>query len=434
MSARTARRRHLRSAAAGIVVAAVAGTALLPLTAYAAPAEDGKPVLTVELGAPAPAGPLMRGGAAQTFELTVKNPSDKAAPFHPWLLATPAGASPLQKADIVYEVEPVDAPATQYLVGQQDGGWQGLFHPAGKPGTGFDVPAGGALKWKVTIGLGKDYPTNDGDLALTATSLAHEVAKPDAHTFKASPSMTPGKLNTRLEEAGPCEPGAGADLCQELKLTYRQTGDGAFASALATRLTASVAGGGISNTAADLRISAQSGGRWEELTADAADGTYHLPVIAKGFGSASGERVARLRVTFGPKTRLTQITKVTLKASIGLATGNGYPFADASAFAAVTPAKPVPTTQPTGPAATPSATPSATPAATAPATPRATPPASAAATTTTPVNAAKTAGGALAHTGSDDRTGLYAGLAAALVALGSAAAWLGVRRRRSIGA
>lgn len=432
MSARTARtartaRRPLRSAAAaGVVVAAVAGTALLPLTAYAAPAAaDGEPVLTVEIGAPAPAGPLTRGGAAQTFELTVKNPSDKAAPFHPWLLAAPAGASPLQEADLVYKVEPVDAPATQYLVGQQDGGWQGLFHPVGKPGTGFDVPAGSALTWKVTIGLGRDYPTNNGDLALTATSHADEVAKPDAHTFKASPSMTPGKLNTRLEESGPCEPGAGADRCREVKLTYRQTGDGAFASALATHLTAGVAAGTVPNTAADLRISTQVGGQWKDLTSDGS-GTYRLPRIAEGFGSASGEHVTRLRVSVGPKTPLKQATKVTLTASVGLATGNGHPFADASASVLVTPPTSTPTAPatPTGPATTPATTPSATP--TAPATPTASASASAA-----PVSAAAPAGGALAHTGSDSRTGLYAGLAATLVALGSAAAWLGVRRRSS---
>ncbi|MFE3284285.1 hypothetical protein ACFXJJ_14340, partial [Streptomyces sp. NPDC059233] len=80
------------TAAATAVVAAVAGSVLMPLSAYAAPAEAGNQhALKITMGAPAPSGPLTRGGAAQTFELTVANPSDKPHSFHPWILGTPAG-------------------------------------------------------------------------------------------------------------------------------------------------------------------------------------------------------------------------------------------------------------------------------------------------------------------------------------------------------
>ncbi|MDQ0942403.1 hypothetical protein [Streptomyces sp. V1I1] len=56
----------------------------VPLTAaaYATPVGSGKP-LTIELGAPAPGGPLTRGGASETFSFTVKNSADKPVDFQP---------------------------------------------------------------------------------------------------------------------------------------------------------------------------------------------------------------------------------------------------------------------------------------------------------------------------------------------------------------
>ncbi|MET9320724.1 hypothetical protein ABZX75_11140 [Streptomyces sp. NPDC003038] len=425
-------RHHLRTAAATVVAAAVAGTVVMPLSAYAAPAERKQPVLKLEMGAAVPSGPLTRGGDTETFELTVKNPSAQVASFHPWLIGRALGASPLQQEDVVYKVEAVDAPATESFIGQQDGEWQGMFHPAGRSNAGFEVPAGGKMSWKVTIGLGKSYPTNDGDFSLRATSYANEVAQ-DAQpslTFKTDPSMTPGKLNTRMEAVGPCEAGGDATQCREVKLAYQQTGDGAFNSALATYLNASPEGGRSREAAPDLQMRILADGHWKDLKTD-DPGNYRLPDIAKGFGSASGERVVRLQVRLGPKTDVKKLTRVALRADVGLATGNTYAFAGAETAFSLSPAKPATpapgTTGPTpGKSPSPSATPSASPSATASATPSAsaTPAASGDTNHTT-----TSAGGSLANTGADSRTGLYSALAAALIALGGAAAWFGARRR-----
>ncbi|MFD7839632.1 hypothetical protein [Streptomyces sp. NPDC059761] len=420
MSARIATRRTLRSAAATAVVAAVAGTVLMPLSAYAAPAAENLHALKITMGAPAPSGPLTRGGATETFELTVANPSDKPHSYHPWMIGTPAGASPLQQTDVTFKVEGVTAPATESSIGQQDGEWQGMFHPAGKGASeGFEIPAGGKLTWKVTIGLGKNYPTNDGDFALRATSYQNEVAEGGSPslTFKTDPAVKAGKLETSFKNVGDCK-GVPALQCREMDLSYRVTGDGAFDTALYSWLDLSF---GSDVKVPNLQLWTLVDGKWEGLsTADPAN--FMLPTIPKGFSAASGERVLHLRASFGPNTDFKKATDVTLHAGVSLPEGNTYEFSGADTKFQLTPP-----TATTSPAPTPSKSATAQPS-TSP-SPSASASASATAVVANSNTKATGATGSLAHTGADSNTGLYAGLAAALVALGGAAAWLGARRR-----
>ncbi|MFI6470345.1 hypothetical protein ACIBL5_08810 [Streptomyces sp. NPDC050516] len=423
MSARIAHR-LFRPAATAVVVAAVAGTVLLPMSAQAATSDDAQRPLVMEMGTPAPNGPLTRGGAAETFELTVSNPTQQAQAFHPWMLGDATGASPLQTNDVTFKVEPVSAPATTYNVGHQDGGWQGYFYPAGKNASaGFDVPANGKLTWKVTIGLGANYPTNDGDFKLTATSLNGEVAQNHqaSHTFKADPEIKAGHLKTWFEK----KPGSTMDAPngrQYLDLHYQATGDGVFSSALTTRLQLSYAGPQVKTPA--FFVQGLIDGRWQDLKVDYD--SVVLPAVPKGFGSASGVRTLPLRINLGVKTQIKKVTPITAEARVSLASGNTYPFDGATAQFALGPIDEgtAPTTKPsTKPTGTPSAKPGTS---------------AAAAGSATPVSAAGNANltttsatGSLAHTGADSNTGLYAGIAAALATLGAAVAWLGARRRRA---
>ncbi|WP_406507565.1 hypothetical protein [Streptomyces sp. NBC_00212] len=421
MSARIAHR-LFRPAATAVVVAAVAGTVLLPMSAQAATSDDAQRPLVMEMGTPAPNGPLTRGGAAETFELTVSNPTQQAQAFHPWMLGDAIGASPLQTNDVTFKVEPVSAPATTYNVGHQDGGWQGYFHPAGKNASaGFDVPANGKLTWKVTIGLGANYPTNDGDFKLTATSLNGEVAQNHqaSHTFKADPEIKAGHLKTWFEK----KPGSTMDAPngrQYLDLHYQATGDGVFSSALTTRLQLSYAGPQVKTPA--FFVQGLIDGRWQDLKVDYD--SVVLPAVPKGFGSASGVRTLPLRINLGVKTQIKKVTPITAEVRVSLASGNTYPFDGATAQFALGPIDEgtAPTTKPsTKPTGTPSAKPGTSGSGNA-----------------VPVSAAGNANltttsatGSLAHTGADSHTGLYAGIAAALVTLGAAVAWLGARRRRA---
>ncbi|MFE4265458.1 LAETG motif-containing sortase-dependent surface protein, partial [Streptomyces sp. NPDC056883] len=369
-------------------------------------------------------GPLTRGGATETFELTVANTTDKVSSYHPWmLLNTPGSTMTLQQSDVVYKVEAVNAPATESKIGQQDGEWQGLFYPAGKPADGFEIPAGGKLTWKVTMGLGKSYPTNTGDFTLRAASYAGEIAEngESTLTFKTSPAVNPWKLETSFTNVGDCEGSKGSD-CREMELHYRVNGTNTFDYGLATRVELN-----FPNAVTPYQARVKVNGAWKDL---GEVSNFMLPVIPKGFGNASGEHVVRLQIAIG-STSPQKAAKVGVHASVGYAEGNDRPFAgtettiDLSPKTATTPpTTPAPTSPaPTSPApTTPAPTGSAT---TAPVT-------TAPAATTTPAtsNTPKPTG-SLAHTGSDSNTALYSGLAAALIGLGGAVAWF-ARHRRTV--
>ncbi|MFF1371907.1 hypothetical protein [Streptomyces virginiae] len=407
----------VRTAAAIAVVAGVV-TTLLPLsatTASAAPAADDHAVLRTEMGAPVPSGPLSRGGATETFDLTVKNPTGKAVEYKPWLLLDPKGPSLLDENDVVFKVEAVDAPATKSSVGGQDGEWQGLFSPSAKgPGAGFDIPANGKMTWKVTIGLGANYPTNNGDFNFTATSYNNSVAPggADSHLFKVDPQIKTGELKTWFKQVNWGQDGQ--EPRAHLDLNYQATGDGTFGTALATSLTLSHPGA----QNADFRLQALIDGRWQDV--NAKDSRYELPRIAKGFGAASGVHTQPLRLSLGKDTKLTKRTVITMEAEVRQAEGNTWPLMTVPVQFPLAPiTEPAPTEPTTNPTTT---TPSPTPSS-------AVQQAVATSTGNSNVTTTGSSTGSLATTGAGSSTGLYAGLAAALVALGAAAAWLGRRRR-----
>ncbi|MFE3787345.1 hypothetical protein [Streptomyces goshikiensis] len=416
MSARTA-------ITATAVVAAVAGTVLMPLSAYAAPATGGAPALRIELGAPVPSGPLTRGGATESFDLTVTNPGDKAAPFHPWLLGNLGSPIALKKTDVVFKVDEINAPDTASFIGQQDGGWQGVFHPAGKDASaGFEVPAGGKLKWKVTVGLGKGYPVNSNAFELRAQTLGKELAPGgDASIgFKAAPATGPAaKLSTHFENNGSCDAANDDETrCKQLMLWYRHEGV-AFSSDLVTRLTVKFPGD-VKNP--DTQVRVMVGGKWTDVRAD-TDGSFLLPPMPKDFDGVSADTFA-LQVKLGPKTQITRPTLVTLEAGVALDEKKAEYISTTATDFKLAPAKQA-TTKPEQPKAEAKPTGSTTQVP----QPSSTASSSAVTPVTAPAGGNPQASGSLAHTGSDSDTGLYAGLAAVLVALGGAAAWLGARRR-----
>ncbi|MEU9310166.1 hypothetical protein [Streptomyces sp. NPDC048256] len=423
MSAGSVAARRIRTVAATAVVTAVAGAAFVPATAVAAD-KAGEHALKMTLGAPTPTGPLKRGGATESMILTVANSSDKAQDFSAWLPGTPDGPSPVLKDSIVFDVTAVDAPATKSAVGRQDGSFQGLFFPAtGNAASTFSIPAKTEYTWKVTVGLGASYPTNDGDFTLTAGRLVGDTDDdPSRNTqvFKIDPAITPGKLNVAWEQktGAVARPGQRA----ELVLNATATGPGEFPAELQRTVSAQQFREGAGNP--DFVLEAEVDGKIVKLK-ESNDSEWELPAISKGFGSAKGTESIKLYLSLGKKSDIKKDTVVPLEALFSMADSWGFNGARTKVKAG-----PALVTPPSG---TPSTTPSASASASASASPSASASGSAATTTggTTggTTNTTSTTG-SLAATGSGGGA-VYGALAAALLAVGGAAAWFGTRRRRS---
>ncbi|MEU2289048.1 hypothetical protein ABZ614_45470 [Streptomyces sp. NPDC013178] len=425
-SARPVAARRLRTLAATTVVAAVAGTAFLPVTAFAADQTQAsaKP-LTMTLGTPTPEGPLKRGGATESMTLKVTNSSDKAQKFAAWLLGEADGPSPLLKDSVVFDVTAVDAPATKSQVGRQDGAWQGLFFPAtGDASDSFSIPAKTEFTWKVTVGLGANYPTNDGNFKLIADALEGEVdADRTRNTvvFKTDPQITPGKLNVAWgrEDDVVARPGRRAGLT----LNATATGPGEFPAELSRSVSAQGFREGAGHP--DFILEAEVGGKIVKLK-ELNESEWELPAIPKGFSAASGKNSIRLYLSLGKNTDIKKDTEVPLEALFSMEDAWGFNGARTEVPAGpaeTTPGSPSASPSPSASASpSPSASTSATPSPSTSTTP------AAATTTTTTTDTTTTTTGALADTGSS--ASKQAALATALVLVGGAATWLGARRRR----
>ncbi|HZX39131.1 MAG TPA: LPXTG cell wall anchor domain-containing protein [Streptomyces sp.] len=418
------------AAAAAITVVATAGATLVPLTAaaHATPAGSGKP-LTIELGVPAPGGPLTRGGASETFSLTVKNSADKPVDFQPWLVGETDGASPFAASHLVFDVQPVNAPATDEFVGQQGIGAQGHFHPAQQGRNApFSVPAKGELSWKVSIGLGKNYPSNNGNLRLVAADLAGNAKyeKDDTVAFETSPKINaaPASMWLRTDENEPIKPGpwGNVDLFHQLK------GEGTFDTDLATTLEIAPepdADGEVPELVIEEWL-----GDGKLVRAPKVPGLdrWQLADLPKSYFTEKGKLhryILRVRVI--DFKGIQKPVKLTLRATTSLTEGNTMPFLEAEAKITVAPER---GTAPSGkPTVAPSPTASASPSPAASATPSGTPSASATTSAAAAANDSVTTTGALASTGASSSTWYAAIAAAALIAAGGALTALRLRRR-----
>ncbi|WP_267245402.1 hypothetical protein [Streptomyces sp. PR69] len=423
-------------AAAAVTTAAAVGATLVPVHAYAASAAPaGLAALSVELGAPAPDAALERGGAKASFSFTVRNSSDEAVDFRPWLVGESDGASPVRPDQVAFDVSAVNAPETASRLLGEGTGVQGAFFPkGGGAGEAFSVPAGSELSWKVTVGLGEGFPANNGSLKLTAADLNGPVGSTGSVAFKADPAVDAKPLQVWWGNGpeGVIRPGGPA---RHINVYLRAPGEGGYDKALETRVRLLSPGGG--GPRPELGVELYREGSWKPLKA-VGEGEWLLPGVPKGFGGGKQESFP-LRLTVLDANGLTADTKVTLMAAVSLEGESGPAFAEAEGVVTVGPAAKAPS----------SLSPSAAVARTAPATTDATDAtapatdasgtagARAAGSAAAPVSAAgaqadtsaPAATGNLARTGSSSALPLYGGVAAALLAVGAALAFVGIRRR-----
>ncbi|MEY9874069.1 hypothetical protein ABH931_003563 [Streptacidiphilus sp. MAP12-33] len=265
MSVRRARRKVLAGA---VAVAAVSAAVALPGVAQAA---TPRSPLVVKLGQ-VQSGPLMPGGRAKVFDLSVTNTSGKAVAFTDEIGGSAHGALSLDGTDVRLNVTPVHAPASTLEFGGQDGGLLGFLYPKHGPVNGaFTLPAHATYTWKVSLAATKAWPVNDDRLFFgfnLDTKDGREVSR--GLDLKVGTARTGGPITQTLTGGNVLSPGK--PLVLHYTLTNR-TG-AAVTQTLEPWIIEQLPGGGSS--AATIAYDLLEHGRWVQLDTDGA-GLPKLP-------------------------------------------------------------------------------------------------------------------------------------------------------------
>ncbi|WP_042366221.1 hypothetical protein [Streptacidiphilus neutrinimicus] len=285
------RRKVLAGAA---VVAAVSAAVALPGAAQAAQpakAAAAKSPLVMTLGRIQP-GPLVPGGAAKVFDLSVTNTSGKAVAFGSEIGGGPHGALSVDGTDVKLSVTPVHAPATTVEFGGQDGGLLGFLYPKHGPVNGaFTLPAHATYTWKVSLAATKAWPVNDDRLFLGFNVSAQNGQGWSADrqlNLQVGTAHTGGPIVQTLTGGNVVAPG------KPLVLRYTLTNHtgAAVAQPLQPGVLEELPGSGSLN--ATLVYDLWENGRWVQIGTDGA-GLPKLP--AHWANGASASYTVRVRVT-----------------------------------------------------------------------------------------------------------------------------------------
>ena len=404
-----ARRRTLAAIAA---VLAATGTVLTVGTAEAAPAGAASNI-TMTVGRPTPAGSLTPGGAAESFTVTAANNTATAQEFTSEAGGSTTGAIPLNTAAVAFQATAIGAtPATGGSLNSEDGELLGAFYPAGGHfGDSFSIPAHTTYSWRLSLAATKAWPLNDADLKFFVEGNSATVA-PVFTTFEVGDGTTGGPTTQTFDGAGIVAPGQPA--YEHLTVT-NHTG-----AALGQDWTDHLDFSSVDPTGVQTFFNEVT------LQASVWNGTAYAPVPADGVLPALSKDLApgastvyRIRVDLVKYSATTEGGELRLNA--GDETGNP---ADGTSTVLTLHRDPQ-----TGPSASPtaSAPASASPAPTARTSSSASAAPVATAAPTAP-SAAPTDGAALAETGGGSGSGLLAGIGFALLAAGSAIAFLARRR------
>jgi hypothetical protein len=194
-----------RTATVAAIAVAAGLTAVAPAAHAATPAPAPQPAVKVTLGAPAPHGPLLPGGMAETFTVTATNTTGKAQIFDPAFVAAAQGPLGLLRSDVKFSIAPVHgAPAASFDYGTQDGSLFGGIVPKGGKAyrSHFTVPAHFSYTWKVSVAAGATWQANDNALAFTMGNIATKVPPvPQTLIFKVGKARTGGPVTVSFSGA-----------------------------------------------------------------------------------------------------------------------------------------------------------------------------------------------------------------------------------------
>lgn len=268
------RHRSRLAAATGMaaLTLAAAGAAVLPAqTASAAPLQS----LALTVGNPVGHSPLLPGGKAETFTVTVKNNSSKAVDFTGGFYAVGQGVQALTDSAVTLSATPIHAPATATHVSATAVLVDGWFST--KTGGAFSVPAHAYYSWKFSVAATKAWPLNDNSLQLAFSGLSKVL------DFKVGTTRTGGPLTAALSGSdylSPTHP-----MVETLTLT-NHTG-AALRGPIRQYLSLSSTGNDSRTLAdTDIRLQTWDNGHWVPWTDN------NLPELKNGLANGASANIS----------------------------------------------------------------------------------------------------------------------------------------------
>jgi hypothetical protein len=394
-----------RTTALATALAAVATGSVLLLPATSAHAADS--ALTYKISDVSQT-VLHRGNTPATLTFAVTNPSDAPLPYQGSAALT-ASEGFLYQGSVTIGVTPLDAPATDSEPGDVNGA-DLAFYPKGELEKPFMVPAHSSYSWKITVSPAPDYPSNSSPeeegsfwIYLYGQGASRQEQDNATHRF----DVEPGLVDT-FDTGAVVAPGKPAVTWLELD----DYGSGSFPGALTTEISDY---GAPSAVASALTLEVRSGGKWVALEHEGDQTQWLLPAIPAGFSHGQKHRY---ELRFSLKTEVPGVKEVGLGATTRYL--GRMPFVTAAGRLQIDPASATATPTPTASASA-SASASAAPTTPGPTTPAANSPAP---------DGTSGGGEQLASTGAAG-TGMLAGIAALLAAVGAGLTFGAARRRRA---
>jgi hypothetical protein len=290
-----------RARIAGAVAIAAGLTAVAPAAYATTPAPAPQPAVKLALGAPAPQGPLLPGGRAETFTVTATNTTAKPQTVAPDIAAIYQGAVPLIRSDVKVSVVGVNAPASAVAYGAQDGGVIGGIIPKGGKlfASAFILPAHHSYTWKVSVAAGASWQRNDNALRFTMYDGAAGKSgfSPKTLFFKVGTARTGGPLTVALSGATKLVLGK----FENVDVTVTNRTGARLSLPLGDQLTLSAwtfAGGKVRAGSASAVIQVLENGHWVTVGKNLS-----LPVLPGLASGASHTFRLRIRLT-GYQTQL----------------------------------------------------------------------------------------------------------------------------------
>ncbi|MBC3841064.1 hypothetical protein GXW82_14535 [Streptacidiphilus sp. 4-A2] len=197
------------------LLAAGAAVAMPAAAADAATPAPPKLPLALTVSADAPAKALQPGGPAGSVTIKVSNSGAKAVDLNLDSVGLFSGPLTIQADQLTLGLTPeAGTPATGFSVSQSPQGFPSFgvsasVYPEGHPNAAFEVPAHTTFTWKLSVGVGKSWTVNDGQIyaGVAVEEQGRSMHESRGVDLQVGNGRTGGPILVSLAGAGKLSPG-----------------------------------------------------------------------------------------------------------------------------------------------------------------------------------------------------------------------------------